>query len=186
MPSRDQIGRCKWERTRPAPQNWPRGRNARRNARHPTLHVRQWRPVLLGWIEREEREAESWVGADQGLSGNRQPSTLGRNDRPNNGSTTDGTGIAQRTRALLHPIDPPRGSDRPPPRPPASYAVRVPRVGALPRASSRPPPHGDAVAVGSESAPPLPTEDLHLRPAAHAGRAREEPRQVSLPGFVRY
>jgi hypothetical protein len=96
MPSSDQIRRCKWERTWPAPQNWPPGRNARRNARPPTLHGRQWRPVLLGWIEREGREAECWVGADQGLSGNRQPSTLGRNDRPNNGSTTDGTGIAQR------------------------------------------------------------------------------------------
>jgi hypothetical protein len=186
MPSRDQIGRCKWERTRPAPQNWPLGRNDRRNARHPTLHVRQWRPVLLGWIEREEREAECWVGADQGLSGNRQPSTLGRNDRPNNGSTTDGTGIAQRTRALLHPIDPPRGSDRPSPRPPSLVCGSCSSGRSFASGFLPTPPHGDAVAVGSESAPPLPTEDLHLRPAAHAGRAREEPRQVSLPGFVRY
>lgn len=38
LPSSDQIRRCTWERTRPAPQNWPRGRDARRNARPQTLH----------------------------------------------------------------------------------------------------------------------------------------------------
>lgn len=50
------------------------------------------------------------------------------------------------------------------------HAVRVPRYPGLASGFLQTPPHDDALASGSELAPPLPPGDFHPQAIAHAGR----------------
>src|SRR3989440_12565895 len=84
-------------------------------------------------------------------------------------------------KAVTFPLPPPRVPDDPlggvglcrrrpacPDRP-ALYAVRVPRCRGSASGLLSTPPRDDAVAIGSELAPPLPPEDFHLPVTARDG-----------------
>src|SRR5437660_12784535 len=84
-------------------------------------------------------------------------------------------------KAVTFPLPPPHVPDDPlggvglcrrrpacPDRP-ALYAVRVPRCRGSASGLLSTPPRDDAVAIGSELAPPLPPEDFHLLATARDG-----------------
>src|SRR2546421_4807073 len=84
-------------------------------------------------------------------------------------------------KAVTFPLPPPRVPDDPLgggglcrrwpacPGRPALYAVRVPRCRGSASGLLSTPPRDDAVAFGSELAPPLPPEDFHLPLTARDG-----------------
>src|SRR5437868_1513542 len=84
-------------------------------------------------------------------------------------------------KAVTFPLPPPRVPDDPLgggglcrrrpacPGRPALYAVRVPRCRGSASGLLSTPPRDDAVAIGSELAPPLPPEDFHLLATARDG-----------------